>query len=222
MPTEQPPSCPIRGGLSHPPFPLSLPSAKFSRRTGEPRRRRSPSCAAAMRRGFYAARSAADRPLFNGVVFTWSRAYRFPGRSRQIGFCALFPLASPPPALPRPYHPLASRAVLPSPSSRPVDGDIYGELYDSAFLFFTRTIRGAVLTGHGVKGRIRVASAGSCVFFSNLYTAEKYKRSIGLVSLSFSPHPPPSRFISRNVMDLQPTCANNNFGPRGSLCNPVC
>ena len=128
-----------------------------------------------------------DRPsLFNGVVFTWSRANRFPGRRRQIGFCALFPFASPPPALPRPFHPLASRAVLPPPSCRPVDVKIFTANYTIQLFFYADDSRHRFDRRSGEEEKRRVANADFYVFFSNLYIVEKFKRSIGLVSLSLS------------------------------------
>jgi len=143
LPDPQGPSRPP----SLPPVPLSaflsLVSARNFRGKPEilrrgiagdgPRRRRSSILRAASSRVL---RGNGRPSLFNGVVFTWSRAYRFPGRRRQIGFCALFPFASP--ALLRPFHPLASRAVLLPLSSRPVDAGIFTANYTIPLFLYER------------------------------------------------------------------------------------
>lgn len=108
------------------------------------------------RAGFYA--EAADR-RFSTAWFSRGREHIDSrdgvGRSDSAPF-SLSPL------LPRRSASLplsrVARAVLPF---RPVDGDIYGELYDSAF--FTWTIRGAVFTGHGEKGW-RVLTFSSVIY----------------------------------------------------------
>lgn len=169
MPTEQPPSCPIRGGLLSPIHPLSrspfrvpLPRvlAKFlPRETGAPPSRcpargcprSSPPIvsiafargAARRRVGFYT--EAADRH-FSTAWFSRGREHIDSrdggGRSDSAPFSLL-------PLLPRPSASLPPSLVARRPSitflSSHRRGDIYGELYDSAF-FFPRTIRGAVPT----------------------------------------------------------------------------
>ena len=104
------------------------------------------------------------------------------GRSDSAPFSLLL-------LLPRPSASLSPSCVARRSSTTFLSSrrreDIYGELYDSAF-FYADDSRHRFDRRSGEEEKRRMANADFYVFFSNLYIVEKFKRSIGLVSLSLS------------------------------------